>query len=140
MLKMFGLLGVCFGFYLLGYGVCWVGLKPVDAPHVTMQLEAPDIEPQRVPYPICFGKTIYGDGVIVNNSYFDESPLLIVGDYVHVNSSSFNGGRYGIYVTSPTTMWVQGSIIMNAHKVGIALGAGGAMDRTLIINSAEKGR
>lgn len=82
---------------------------------------APDVTPVYKPEPICFGTTIRGDGVVVTNSFFDNSPILIVGKDATLSSNVINGGHYGIYLAGDTTAWLQGTTIIGA-QVGVARG------------------
>ncbi|HYV62401.1 MAG TPA: hypothetical protein VE958_06990 [Bryobacteraceae bacterium] len=79
---------------------------------------APSIEPVRIPYPICFGKTIIGSGAVVQDSLFEDSPLLIVGDNTTVTRSVFNGGRFGVWISGDGGV-LRDSIINRAKESGI---------------------
>ncbi len=117
LLFLFGLVCFCVG----GVTVRAVDDRLAPIPLV-YQFPGPRAEIVEAPYPValCFGKTIVGDGIILQNDYL-RAPLLIMGDNTTIISSSFTGSEFGIYLAGDSKLWLSGSILMG-NKVAFASG------------------
>ncbi len=115
------LLGVLVGASVMS--ACWEyrtykGLQPL-----VYKFTPPPVEiiEEKEPYPValCFGKTIVGDGVVLQNEYL-RAPLLIMGDNTTIISSSFHGNDFGIYIDGESKLWMSGDILIN-NGLGFAI-------------------
>jgi hypothetical protein len=96
-------------FLLVGAAFClgaFVGMQSEVQPLIVNRpILAPNVEPVRVPFPICFGRTIYGP-VTLKDVTLKNSPLLIVGsgmvgDGIHISGVNIIDADVGIYMMEP---------------------------------------
>ncbi len=99
--------------------LCALGLSIFIAGQRSQRLLSPPelnlrLEPVHVAYapysvPLSFGETVRGNNVVIANVVFRE-PVVVIGDSPTFVSDTFLGNEWGVYVASPSQVWLKGNI------------------------------